>query len=265
LSPDREFSLGALGRKHTLTRHTPETFSRHSQANKALALIPEAQRSRVTHFVEEVELPADAVGIHLVTYPNKDPNSIPELALAFIHIPIAAKRRHFRQKRKDSERKPHATSLTHFGISLDSHSQEEAAAVRLDATQVVTPFSAAEAIIFNHPDLLTTRTNVASTVIYDHIGQTLQQDGTLPQYLSTHGPGSSDPYYAIHTATNPQTGAPIISMFGEIALGLIFSPGLQSTGVGFWGAMEQKSSIRRSVFLTHSLFSYSGRPLLSVT
>jgi hypothetical protein len=105
LSPDREFSLGALGRKHTLTRHTPETFSRHSQANKALALIPEAQRSRITHFVEEVELPADAVGIHLVTYPN----SIPELALAFIHIPIAAKRSHFRQKRKGSGRKPHAT------------------------------------------------------------------------------------------------------------------------------------------------------------
>ena len=207
--PDREFSLGALGRKHTLTRHTPETFSRHRQANKALALIPEAQRSRVTHFVEEVELPADAVGIHLVTYPNKDPNSIPELALAFIHIPIAAKRRHFRQKRKGSERKPHATSLTHFGISLDSHSPEEAAAIRLDATQVVTPFSIAETIIFNHPDLATTRVNVASTVLYNHIAQTLHQDNTLTQYLSTHPPGSSDPYYAIHTATNPQTGAPI--------------------------------------------------------
>jgi hypothetical protein len=206
---DREFSLSPLGRKHTLTRHTPETFSRHSLANKALALIPETQRSRVTHFVEEVELPADAVGVHLVTYPNSDPNSIPELALAFIHIPIAAKRRHFRQKRKGSERKPHATSLTHFGISLNSHSPEEAAAVRLDATQAVTPFSTAEAIIFNHPDLLSTRADVASTVIYDHIAQTLHQDNTLTQYLSTHPPESSDPYYAIHTATNPQTGAPI--------------------------------------------------------
>ena len=96
--PDREFSLGALQRGRPLTRHTPETYSRHSQANKALALIPEARRSRVTHFAEEVELPADAVGFHLVTYPNTDPNSIPELALAFIHIPIAAKRRHFRQE-----------------------------------------------------------------------------------------------------------------------------------------------------------------------
>lgn len=206
---DQAFSLGALGQKHTLTRHTPETFSRHSQANKALALIPEAQRSRVTHFVEEVELPTDAVGIHLVTYPNADPNSIPELALAFIHIPTAAKRSHFRQKRKGSGQKPHVTSLTHFGISLDALPPEEAAAVRLDATQVLTPFSAAEAILFNHPDLLTTRADVAATVIYDHISQTLHQDDSLPDYLSAHGPGTSDPYYVIHTAINPQTGAPI--------------------------------------------------------
>ena len=208
-SPDREFSLGALGLRHMLARHTPETFSRHSETNKALALIPREHQSRVTHYVEDVELPADAVGIQLVTYPHQDPNSIPELALAFIHIPTAAKRRHFRQKRKDGAWEAHASSLTHFGISLDSHAPEEAAAVRLDATQIVTPFSTAETIIFTHPDLLTTRADVASTVIYNHISQTLYQDRTFPLYLSAHGPGTSDPYYAIHTAINPQTGAPI--------------------------------------------------------
>lgn len=207
--PDQEFSLSALGLKHTLKRHTPETLCRHGACNKALALIPEEHQGRVTHFVEDVELPADAVGFHLVTYPHADPNSIPNLALVFIHIPTIAKRSHFRRKLKDLARQPHASSLTHFGICLDSHSPEEAATVRLDATQVVTPFSTAEAIIFNHPDLLTTRADVASTVIYDHISQTLHQDGTLPQYLSAHGPASHDSYYVIKIATNPQTGAPI--------------------------------------------------------
>ncbi len=207
--PHQEFSLGALGLKRTLSRHTSETLSRHSETNKALRLIPQEHRSRVTHYVENVELPADAVGIHLVTYPHQDPNSIPELALAFIHIPTAAKRSHFRQKRKGVALGAHPSSLSHFGISLISHSAEEAAAVRLDATLIVTPFSIAEAIIFNHPDLLTTRAEVASTVIYDHIGQALNQDGTLPQYLSAHGPGTSDPYYDIHTSINPQTGEPI--------------------------------------------------------
>ena len=207
--PDEEFSLGALSRKYKLTRHTPETFSKYSQKNKALALLAPEQQHRVTHFVEDVELPADAVGIHLVTYPNKDPNSIPELALPFVYIPTAAKRRHFRKQKKSAALQSHPSSLTHFGIAPGSLAPGEAAAVMLDATQVLTPFQAAETIIFNHPDLLTTREDVASTVIYDHISQTLHQDDTLPQYLSQNGPGTQDPYYAIVIATNPQTGAPI--------------------------------------------------------
>ena len=206
--PDQEFSVGALGLKRRLARHTPETLSRFRETNKALALLSAENQSRVTHFVEDVELPAE-VGIHLVTYPNQDPDSIPELALAFIHIPTAAKRSHFRQKRKEAAREPHASSLSHFGIRLDGLAAAEAAAIKLDATEIVTPFSTAETIIFNHPDLLSIKADVASTVIYNHISQVLHQDGTLPQYISAHGPGTDDPYYNIHTATNPQTGQPI--------------------------------------------------------
>ena len=197
-----DFSLGALGVKHSLTQHTPETLRRHSETNKALALLTSQNQSRVTHFVEDVELPADAVGIHLVTYPNKDPNSIAELALAFVHIPTAAKRSHFRQKRKLSDMQPHASSLTHFGLSLGAHSLEDAAAVQLDATLMITPFQVAETIVFTHPDLLTMKANVAANVIHSHISQALKQDNTLPQYLSSH----AKDYAQVVTATNPQTG-----------------------------------------------------------
>jgi len=207
--PDLDYSLGALGVKHSLTQHTPETLARHSQTNKALAMLSAQHQTRVTHFVEDVELPADAVGIHLVTYPSKDPNSIPDLALSFIHIPTSAKRSHFRQKRKLSNIQPHASSLTHFGVSLGALSAEEAAAVQLDATLMITPFQVAESIVFQHPDLLTIKLNVAANVILTHIAGALKADNTLPQYLSLHGPGSSDPYATTITATNPQTGANI--------------------------------------------------------
>src|ERR1044071_2906134 len=123
--PDEEFSLCALGLKHTLTRHTHETLCRHSASNKALALIPEEHRCRVTHFVEDVELPADAVGFHLVTYLHADANCIPNPALVFVHVPTAARRSHFRRKRKGSARQPYASSLTHLCIRLDSHTPEE--------------------------------------------------------------------------------------------------------------------------------------------
>ena len=204
--PDQDYSLGALDVKHSLTRHTPDTLQRLSGTNKALSLLSAQNQSMPTHFVEEVELPADAVGMHFVTYPNKDPNSIPELALAFVHVPNAAKRSHFRQKRKLTDRQPHASSLSHFDLSLSALSAEEHAAVQFDATLMVTPFQTAESIIFTHPDLLTIKASVAANVIYSHIAGALKADNTLPQYLSLHGPGSSDPYYQIVTSKNPQTG-----------------------------------------------------------
>lgn len=174
-----------------------------------MALIPPENQQRVTHFVEDVELPADAVGIHLATYHHKDPNSIAELALPFVYVPTAARRSHFRKRAKVDAPQSHPSALTHFGITMDSLAPEEAAAVKLDATQVQTPFQVAETILFNHPELMTLRQDVAANVLYNHIDQALNQDDTLPQYLSANGPGTQDPYYAIVAATNPQTGAPI--------------------------------------------------------
>ncbi len=206
---DQQFSLGALGSKYSLNRHTPETLAQYQKTNKALALIPEERLGWVTHFVEDVELPADAVGIHLVTFPNDDPNSIPELALAFIHIPTAAKRRHFRQKRKAPAAESIPSSLTHFGINLDSQSPEAAAAVKLDATSIHSPFSSAETIIFNHPDLMSLKAEYAATVIHNHIGQALLANQQLPDYISANPAKSPTPYYAITVATNPQSQLPI--------------------------------------------------------
>ena len=204
---DKKFSLGALGLRHNLARHTPESLSRHRETNKALALLSEANQTRLTHYAEDVELPSE-VGMHMVTYANDDPNKLPHLAAVFLHVPTAAKRTHFRQKRKVS-RDSHVSSLSHFGLTLGGLSASEAAAVKLDATDFVTPFSTAEAIIFNHPDLLTVKANVAASVIYDHIDQVLRQDGTLPQYLSEHGPDSKEPFYTDQIAINPSTNLPI--------------------------------------------------------
>jgi hypothetical protein len=206
--PEEEFSLSALGKRYVLTRHTPDTFGRFTQENRALALIPPEHQHKVTHFAEGVELPADAVGMHLVTYPSpRGDGGVPELALPFIHIPTDAKRSHFRRRRKSAAARPLPSSLANFGV--ESIPPEEEAAVCLDATLVQTPFQAAEAIIFNHPDLLTLRQDVAATVIYDHIGLALTKDDTLPHYISANGPDKPTPWYTVTVAKNPQTGEPI--------------------------------------------------------
>lgn len=200
---EKEFSLGVMGLSHNLARHTPETLRRHRETNKALALMSAENQTQLTHFVADVELPSE-VGMHLVTYENKKSNSLPHLALTFIHVPIAAKRAHFRQTRKLA-REPHVSALSHFGLNLDALSPAEAAAVLLDATDVITPFSIAEAIIFNHPDLMTVKANMAAKVLYDHIDNILRQDNALPQYLSSHPPESADPFYKVTIAMNPAT------------------------------------------------------------
>jgi len=121
---NKEFSLGVMGLSHNLAQHTPDTLRRHRETNKALALLSAENEVRLTHFVENVELPSE-VGMHLVTYENKDSNTLPYLALSFIHVPTAAKHAHFRQKRKVA-RESHVAALSHFGISLNALSPAEA-------------------------------------------------------------------------------------------------------------------------------------------
>lgn len=203
----KEFTLSVLGRKYSLSRHDDETFAEHQQNSRALALISESEKQRVSHFALDVEMPADAVGIHLVTCPSDDPNSLlPDLALAFVHVPTHAKRRHFRRRRKASSR-PVPAFLKSCGV--ESIPDQDHAAVALDATAIITPFQAAETIIFNHPELMSARADIAANVLYNHITQTLNADSTLPLYISANGPGTANPYTYNTVATDP-TGKVIV-------------------------------------------------------
>src|SRR5689334_19172741 len=79
-----EFTLSVLGKKYALRPHSDETRASHAAANRALAAMAAHARRKVSHFAEDVEMPADAVGIHLVTCPAKDADALlPDLALPF--------------------------------------------------------------------------------------------------------------------------------------------------------------------------------------
>lgn len=203
----KEFTLSVLGKKYLLSRHDEETLATHQQNNRALALLSEPHKQKVSHFAPDVEMPADAVGIHLVTCSSADPNSLlPDLALAFVHVPTHAKRRHFRRKRKATSH-PVPSFLKSCGV--ETISDEDHAAVALDATSIITPFQAAETIIFNHPELMSARADIAANVLYNHIAQTLNADSTLPLYISANGPGTASPYTYNTVATDP-TGKVIV-------------------------------------------------------
>ena len=107
LPADQEFTLKALGQRTTLRRHDANTLREHSQRNLALAALPEDQLQRLTHFVEDVELPADAVGFHWVGYASTRPGAVSdEIAVVFQHVPAEAVRRAVRAMRRDGDLAP---------------------------------------------------------------------------------------------------------------------------------------------------------------
>ena len=204
---DKNYSIGTGGKRYALVPHTTETLAEHSKANRALALIAPEHRASITHFATDVEMPADAVGIHLVTYPSSKPGSIPDLVLPFIYIPEAAKRRHFRKRTRVAAKSRLPAHLKKLGVHTVA--AKDLAAVRLDATKIVTPFQAAESILFNHPDLMTLRQDIAAQVLYEHIDNVLSQDDALPQFISQNGPLTKSPYSFTVVTIDPQTGKPV--------------------------------------------------------
>jgi hypothetical protein len=88
---DAEHTLHVAGVDYTLSAHTPETRALHAGQNTVLAAVPDDQQHRISHFVENVQLPGH-VAMMFVQHPSKDPNSpLPALSLTALHIPAPAR------------------------------------------------------------------------------------------------------------------------------------------------------------------------------
>jgi hypothetical protein len=98
---DLEIKLHVGGQRHLLQRHTTATLSAARQVNRALRLLPEDQ---VTHFVPDLQLPADQAQLLLVSFPlplRPIPpiQRLPILLLVKLHVPQNAVRTVLERKR----------------------------------------------------------------------------------------------------------------------------------------------------------------------
>jgi len=201
--PDTPFTLRALGRHHPLVRHSADTLRNHGRKNKALAAMPAERLTAVTHYVEDVELPADAVGLHWVSYPAADPQRLlPEIAIVFRHVPSQACRRGFR-KRRHSRQGALPAGLARFGItSVPEDGLEE---VVFGSQVLKNAYDAAVAIIFSHPDIASLNPYVADTVLHQHIATALDRYADLVNYI-TNNPGT---WYTEVAVQNPPGAQPL--------------------------------------------------------
>ncbi|HEX5726494.1 MAG TPA: hypothetical protein VFX98_13555, partial [Longimicrobiaceae bacterium] len=91
LEQEHEFTLHACLKQHPLRRHTAESLVRARRTHPFLRWVPDRH---VTHFIEDVALPADAVALLHVTRPVEvDGNVAEQLATMSIHIPHEGRRR----------------------------------------------------------------------------------------------------------------------------------------------------------------------------
>ncbi len=208
---DVEFTLqagGGIRHKLTAYRDAPGKLEEHRQTNKALALLSDAQCSRITHFVEDAQMDAHRVSVRRVVYPSTDNHPLPEIALMFVHIP------HSHQKKilkydppAGAPERPHPLFFSYYNIAPDNLNGLTTEEIHLHADRIKPPFETARSIVFHHPEIGSINPIVAKSV-FDHHVKGTQDFQNLIQYVQSHPPQSKQPWYQKSWATwiNPDTG-----------------------------------------------------------
>ncbi len=206
---DVQFTLLAGGGlKHVLTAYAdaPGKLEEHRAANVALALIPDEHIGRITHFVEAAQIMADHPTVRRVIYPSLDDHSLPEIALAFVHVPTKHYEQFVRMHPASAGHTPHVAMLADYGVHADAIGAQEHDKVRLAAAKVKPPRETAKALVFHHVEIGSTNSGVASDVLDNFI---TQADGfvDLVTYIQNNGPGTDNVWYQKSYATwlNPTT------------------------------------------------------------
>src|SRR5271170_1488219 len=85
IGADHTLHLG--GRRYVLKPHTATSRALYRAQRRMLSHVPD---QRLTHYLEDIEFPADAVQTFYITHPNEKPEGLPSLSLTAIHLPQQA-------------------------------------------------------------------------------------------------------------------------------------------------------------------------------
>jgi hypothetical protein len=144
---DAEIKLHVGRARHVLQRHTTATLTAARQINRALRLLPDHQ---VTHFVPNLQLPADQAQLLLVSTTSRRPGArLPTLLLTKLHVPKDAIRRVLEHEReKGTTRRPDPALLA-AGVEDDGTDPE----LPIDVQDWATALDAAVQAVFQHGEL----------------------------------------------------------------------------------------------------------------
>lgn len=161
-APPRDYVVETGLGRYPLTAHTPQSRAHHRSRNRALALLSSNELDRLTHFSEDVDVPADVARVIRVVA-AEDGANIPRLALMTIYIPRDARHRYL-ESRLEKEGLVFPPKLSAYGVDTGPRS-DDAAAIWADADLMITPWDAAISVVFHHPELATRDADSAAAVM----------------------------------------------------------------------------------------------------
>jgi hypothetical protein len=153
-----EHTLHLGGRRYALKPHTETTRALYRAQRPMLSHVPD---QRLTHYLEDIDFPADAVQSFYITHPNERPGGLPRLSLMAIHVPQQVL--HRLTLTVDQPGALYASKARHLGRGRGAAgpgpAQSEDLGDYLDMTE------AAKNIVFHHPELISLGPEKAGTTL----------------------------------------------------------------------------------------------------
>jgi hypothetical protein len=206
----KELMLHTGDESYVLKPHTEATLAEHRRRNRALALLSGEQLRQITHFSEEVVLPADVTRFLRVTQEvNGAP--LPDLVSLITYIPAEARLANRRSNLANLRRRQ-PTVLSHYGAVLsaaENLAEAELLTIWADADLVNdTPLETARSLTFSHPQLATRNAETAAVVMDDHI-DTARELKAFATLISKLGPATERGGWATIRPSVDQHGQPL--------------------------------------------------------
>ena len=202
-----------------LSPHTDETRARLRAENPLLRGVAD---KRLTHFAEDVDLPADALQHFWITGREAMTGESALLGLQ-IHVPRAVRRTLAAHARLTGRPRVHTAKVRAYGLGAvaDALTLEDLAPT-LD--EFVTPWDTAAALVFHHHEIMNLNAEQGSTIL--DLIQTLPCAAndqmclpflsTLAFYIAQHWPATTQPgnWATLVPMVDPETGEPVVDEDG---------------------------------------------------
>jgi hypothetical protein len=153
-----EHTLHLGVRRYALKPHTDATRTQFRAQRRMLSHIPDP---RLTHYLEDIEFPADAVQSFYITHPHERPGGLPRLSLMAIHVPQPALGRLTMTVHEPGAL--YASKARRLGLSLTAAGPTQA--TPQDLADYVDMTEAAKNIVFHHPELISLGPDKAATTL----------------------------------------------------------------------------------------------------